>query len=308
MKNLKRRIISSLLILSLIFTLSAFSYVNAGETPATGVYCYPGRVNLAPGSIYQIHTYLTPKGAVGTVKYESGIPMWAEVDSDGLVTVSYDAPFGSEISIYVTCGEYDFIFIITIVPGNPTNNTLVFEDVTDSDYFADAVSWALDNTITNGTTDSTFSPNAPCTRAQAVTFLWRAAGSREPEYYMDSFSFTDVSEDDYYYKAVEWALGSGVTYGTTTTTFGPDEPCTRAHIVTFLYRMAHVSEDEQDLLAIQGTPFLDVGMNDWYYMPVIWAGVNNVTHGTAPYYFSPDQNCTRGMIVTFLYRYMGGEA
>ena len=171
-----------------------------------------------------------------------------------------------------------------------------FADVSPDAYYADAVEWAVANGITGGTTATTFSPNNPCTRAHAVTFLWRAAGEPEPE--TTAMPFTDVAEGAYYYDAVLWAMENGITEGTTETTFSPDAPCTRAQIVTFLWR----SEGKPAPQSAMG--FTDVAAGAYYFDAVAWAVENGITNGTTTTTFSPSSSCTRAQIVTFLYRYM----
>lgn len=170
-----------------------------------------------------------------------------------------------------------------------------FADVSPDAYYADAVEWAVANGITGGTTATTFSPNNPCTRAHAVTFLWRAAGEPEPE--TTAMPFTDVAEGAYYYDAVLWAMENGITEGTTETTFSPDAPCTRAQIVTFLWRSAGSP-------AATGSSFADVASDAYYAGAVAWAVSEGITNGTTTTTFSPSSSCTRAQIVTFLYRYM----
>ena len=172
-----------------------------------------------------------------------------------------------------------------------------FADVPANAYFADAVKWAVDKGITNGLPDTMFGPYESCTRAQIVTFLWRAAGSPEPK---TASSFTDVPANAYYAKAVAWAVENGITNGMTETTFAPNETCTRGQSVTFLYR------------ALKGTAgtissFADVPANAFYADAVGWALSQKVTDGTSNTTFSPDDNCTRGQIVTFLYRAYQGK-
>ena len=172
-----------------------------------------------------------------------------------------------------------------------------FTDVPGDAYFADAVIWAVGEGITSGTTATTFSPNASCTRGQMVTFLWRAAGSPAPT--SSKMPFTDVPVTAYYYDAVLWAVEQGITSGTTATTFSPNATVTRAQAVTFLWRAAG-SEVIQT-----AAPFVDVKYGMYYYNAVAWAVENDITNGTSQTTFSPTQNCTRAQIVTFIWRYMG---
>ena len=172
-----------------------------------------------------------------------------------------------------------------------------FRDVPSGSYYEDAVRWAVENGITNGTGAATFGPNGVCTRAQIVTFLWRAAGSPEPK---AMSSFTDVSASAYYAKAVAWAVENGITNGMTATEFAPDATCTRGQSVTFLYRALKGT-------ASGSTSFTDVPANAFYADAVNWAVANNVTNGTSATTFSPNADCTRAEIVTFLYRAYQGK-
>lgn len=169
-----------------------------------------------------------------------------------------------------------------------------FNDVKPGDYFYDAVNWAVEKGITIGTSATTFSPNASCTRAQIVTFLWRASGSPEPK--TASNSFTDVAANAYYCKAVLWAVENGITTGTSATTFSPDAPCTRAQGVTFLWR-ANGSK-----AASAAASFTDVASDAYYAPAVAWAAEQNVTGGVGNGLFSPDTTCTRAQNVSMLYR------
>lgn len=168
-----------------------------------------------------------------------------------------------------------------------------FHDVTRFDYFYDAVKWAVDHDITSGTGRFTFSPNAACTRAQTVTFLWRAAGSPRPVSAVNPF--TDVHYGDYFYQAVLWAVENGITMGTSATTFSPDATVTRAQVVTFLWRA-------NGQPAAWNSGFTDVSADAYYAKAVAWAVQNGITTGTGFGVFSPDAACTRAQIVTFLYR------
>ena len=176
--------------------------------------------------------------------------------------------------------------------GNP--QTGVFVDVATGSYYEDAVDWAVENGITKGTDDTHFSPDGICTRAQAVTFLWRAAGSPEPK--TNTMPFTDVNAGSYYYDAVLWAVENGITKGTSDTTFSPNMTCSRAQIVTFLWR------SEKSPAAGTANPFADVKSTAYYAGAVLWAVENDITKGTTNTTFSPDADCTRAQIVTFLWR------
>ena len=170
----------------------------------------------------------------------------------------------------------------------------IFVDVPAGSYYEDAVDWAVENGITKGTDDTHFSPDGICTRAQAVTFLWRAAGSPEPK--TSTMPFTDVNAGSYYYDAVLWAVENGITKGTSDTTFSPDATCSRAQIVAFLWR------SEKAPAAGSRNPFADVKSTAYYADAVLWAVKEDITKGTTNTTFSPDADCTRAQIVTFLWR------
>ena len=176
--------------------------------------------------------------------------------------------------------------------GNP--QTGVFEDVPEGSYYEEAVNWAVEKGITTGTDATHFSPDGICTRAQAVTFLWRAAGS--PAAKSAVMPFADVKVGSYYYDAVLWAVENGITKGTSDTMFSPDATCSRAQIVTFLWR------SQKSPAAGTVNPFTDVKASAYYADAVLWAVKEDVTKGTTNTTFSPDANCTRAQIVTFIWR------
>ena len=176
--------------------------------------------------------------------------------------------------------------------GNP--QTGVFVDVATGSYYEDAVDWAVGNGITQGTDATHFAPDGICTRAQAVAFLWRAAGSPKPE--TRTMPFADVPAGSYYYDAVLWAVENDITKGTSDTTFSPNMTCTRAQIVAFLWR------SEKSPAAGTANPFADVKSTAYYADAVLWAVKENITRGTTNTTFSPDADCTRSQIVTFLWR------
>jgi len=176
--------------------------------------------------------------------------------------------------------------------GNP--QTGVFVDVAEGSYYEEAVDWAVENGITTGTGNNYFTPDGICTRAQAVTFLWRVAGSPTPK--TEAMPFEDVLDGSYYYEAVLWAVENGITVGTSATTFSPELTCSRAHIVTFLWRAANSPS------AKTANPFTDVAADAYYIDAVLWAVKHKITVGTTLSTFSPDEGCTRAQIVTFLYR------
>ena len=170
-----------------------------------------------------------------------------------------------------------------------------FKDVVPGAYYADAVAWAVANGITTGTSATTFSPEDGCTRGQVVTFLWRTAGSPEPTGARNPFR--DVKESDYFYKAVLWAVENEITVGTSANEFSPEDVCTRGQIVTFLWRA-----NGKPSPAITKNPFLDVSTADYFHTAVLWAVEKKITLGTDATHFSPSDTCTRGQVVTFLYR------
>ena len=209
-------------------------------------------------------------------------------DKDGKEVTLTDHTFtmpASQVTVKATFAE------VVTEPENP------FVDVADDAYYFDAVLWAAEEGITGGTSATTFSPNVTCTRAQAVTFLWRAAGSPAPK--SSEMPFEDVAAGSYYYDAVLWAVENGITDGTSATTFSPDAVCSRAQIVTFLWR------SQKSPAADSVNPFTDVADNAYYAEAVKWAVLEGVTSGTTATTFSPNDSCTRAQIVTFLYRCLG---
>ena len=196
-----------------------------------------------------------------------------------------------------TAGSKEYPFVIEF-----DNDNIIFRfaDVKEpSAFYYEPVYWAYEHEpqITNGTDATHFSPNKTCTRAQVVTFLWRANGSPEPKKKVNPFN--DVKPDAYYYKAVLWAVEKGITNGTGPNAFSPDKGCTRGQVVTFQWRSNGQPEPKA-----ANNPFTDVKPDAYYYKAVLWAVENGITNGTSPNKFSPDKTCTRGQIVTSLYRDM----
>lgn len=177
----------------------------------------------------------------------------------------------------------------------PRKTVAGFSDVFETDYYANPVQWAAQKQITNGTSGTTFEPNAMCTRAQIVTFLWRAAGSPS-SFLTASKMFSDVTPGSYFEKAVSWALEKGITSGTGTHTFSPNTPCTRAETTTFLWRLKGCPA------ATTANPFKDVSASKYYSDAVLWAVREKITAGTDASHFSPYEPCTRCQAVTFLQR------
>ena len=246
--------------------------------------------------------------ATGLVKGETLTHVDLTCEADGKTTGKFDiVPSGA-----VASDNYKITYVngtltvsrrhsspssTTPEPEPTPDNSTSFVDVPANAYFADAVKWAVDKGITNGLSDTTFGPYESCTRAQIVTFLWRAAGSPEPK---TASSFTDVSASAYYAKAVAWAIENGITNGMTETTFAPDATCTRGQSVTFLHRVLKGT-------ASGSTNFTDVKSDAFYADAINWAVANNVTNGTSNTTFSPNADCTRAEIVTFLYRAYQGK-
>lgn len=210
---------------------------------------------------------------------------------------------GKELKLTEKNGKYTFTMPAGKVEVKVTfmdDNTMLnyFVDVKAGDYFYDAVKWAAEKGITSGTDATHFGPNAACTRAQIVTFLWRTAGSPEPK---STGSFADVPTDSYYAKAVAWAVENGITGGTGDGKFSPDATCTREQAVAFLYRASGSPA------VSGGSAFNDVAANAYYADAVAWAEKNEITGGIGGGLFGSGNDCTRAQIVTFLYRTYQGK-
>ena len=277
-------------------TLNAsWSYISSGSSSYDPTYSVSTPSKTENGSVT-----VSPKSASKgdtvtiTVKPDSGYV---------LETLTVTDKNGNELTLKDKGdGKYTFTMPAGKVEVKATfmeDNSVLnfFYDVPNGAYFYEAVKWAVDKGITNGLSDTMFGPYESCTRAQIVTFLWRAAGSPEPK---TVSSFTDVPANAYYAKAVAWAVENGITNGMTETTFAPDATCTRGQSVTFLYR------------ALKGTAsgsanFTDVKSDAFYADAINWAVANNVTNGTSNTTFSPNADCTRAEIVTFLYRAYQGK-
>ena len=229
------------------------------------------KLNVPEGTVVAAPEHPSRQGFVFCGWYKS-----TDYDADELW--DFTTPITENLTLYAKWEEVSISFV----------------DVPDDAYYATPVAWAVEHGITNGTSATTFSPNNTCTRAQVVTFLWRARGCPEPK--TTNNPFTDVQADAYYYKAVLWAVEQGITNGTSATTFGPNNGCTRAQVVTFLWRTEGQPEPKT-----ADNPFTDV-TSGYYYKAVLWAVEQKITNGTSATTFGPDATCTRGQIVTFLYR------
>lgn len=278
------------------FSPSVGFYITVGDAPLvalTGLTLTPKKVDLEVGKTCQLSAVKEPANAEGSLTWTSSKPAVAAVDKSGKVTAKGEGT----ATITVTCGTKSAACTVTVskplVPEVPGTS---FTDVPAGAYYEEAVGWAVEKGITKGTSDSTFTPDGVCTRAQAVTFLWRAAGS--PAAKAGSLPFADVKAGSYYDDAVRWAVENGVTVGTSATTFSPNATCSRAQIVTFLWRA------QKSPAAGSANPFDDVAGSAYYADAVQWAVQKDITKGTGATAFSPDANCIRAQIVTFLYRSM----
>ena len=273
-------------------TLNAsWSYISSGSSSYDPTYSVSTPSKTENGSVT-----VSPKSASKgdtvtiTVKPNSGYV---------LETLTVTDKNGNELTLKDKGdGKYTFTMPAGKVEVKATfmeDNSMLnfFYDVPNGAYFYEAVKWAVKNGITTGVGNDLFAPEQPCTRAQIVTFLWRAAGSPEPK--GAASGMTDVVSGSYYEKAVAWAIENGITTGTTTSTFSPDATCTRAQAVTFLARALKAK-------AASAAEFSDVPTDSYFADAVAWAAANGVTEGIGGGLFGSDNDCTRGQIVTFLYR------
>ncbi|MBR3640159.1 MAG: S-layer homology domain-containing protein [Clostridia bacterium] len=224
-----------------------------------------------------------------------------ETDDDGKYVNMYEDTFGVglgdkcfmvDAKVDKSGGFPEFILSDELIP---TPAPVSFVDVKATDYFYDAVNWAVENKVTNGMDKTHFAPAAGCTRGQVVTFLWRSAGEPDPK--NTNNPFDDIQEGDYFYKAVLWAVEKGITNGMDKTHFAPGAICTRGQIVTFLYRWKGSPEPKNS-----NNPFSDVKADDYFYKAVLWAVENKITNGMDAKHFAPGDTCTRGHVVTFMFR------
>lgn len=262
------------------------------------------RYNGGGGSGYSYYTIKATAGAGGSISPSGNVSVREGRDQTFTITPDKDYAVANVKIDGKSIGavkSYTFENVrrthtieVIFMKANGNPQTGVFVDVATGSYYEDAVDWAVENGITKGTDDTHFSPDGICTRAQAATFLWRAAGSPKPE--TRTMPFTDVPAGSYYYDAVLWAVESGITKGTSNTTFSPNMTCTRAQIVTFLWR------SEKSPAAGTANLFVDVKSTVYYADAVLWAVKEDITKGTTHTTFSPDADCTRAQIVTFLWR------
>ena len=266
---------------------TSYPYVPGAPT-------YPATAPAVPNGTVTVSPSTTSKGETVTIttKPNEGYELGSLAVKDASGDLLPLADLGN--------GKYSFVMPdgkVSVEAEFVKTAATSFADVPANAYFADAVKWAVDKGITNGLSDTMFGPYESCTRAQIVTFLWRAASSPEPK---TASSFTDVPASAYYAKAVAWAVENGITNGMTETTFAPNATCTRGQSVTFLYRALKGT-------ASGSTNFTDVKSDAFYADAINWAVANNVTNGTSNTTFSPNADCTRAEIVTFLYRAYQGK-
>ena len=253
-----------------------------------------GVVTRAPtcSSVGEMTYTCTICGKTRTEKLQVTSPEWDESTLDKSTPATGTAP-GYAFYHCKICGQ-ETILVRTPALGDDAL-AQDFTDVAADQFYTEPVDWAVRRGVTNGTDKGVFTPDGTCTRAQVVTFLWRAYGCPEPE--TDEIPFVDVEKDAYYTDAVLWANENGITNGTDKTHFSPERPCTRAHVVTFLWRAEH------ELQGAGFGTFEDVrSLSEYYYHAVYWAHNCGITNGTDATHFSPDAPCTRGQIVTFIYR------
>ena len=251
----------------------------------------PAPGTVTKGQAFRLEPQIQPANAtLPDLCWSSSDPTVATVDSTGLVT-PLSAGTVTIVAQAMDGSGCRLVYEMTVDGTLPT-----FTDVSSGSWYYDAVQWAVEHGVTAGTSANAFSPDQSCTRAQVVTFLWRAMG--QPEADAEDNPFRDVSENAYYYDAVQWAVENGITTGTSANTFSPDESCTRAQVVTFLWRST------PQYKPTGSTGFYDVGVEDYFWYPVKWAVDEDITTGTSDTLFSPHETCTRAQVVTFLYRYL----
>ena len=287
------------------YTVTASGYQTASGSVTVDNAAQTFTINLLPMPVdptYNVTITRPVNGAV-TASATSGVRPGSTVT----LTVTPDRGYalsaltirGSGASVPYSSlgnGRYSFVMPEGGVTVSAVFTRIRFTDVPAGEWYYNAVYWAVENGVTDGTSDTLFSPGRDVTRAEMVTFLWRAAGCPEPTTTVNPFE--DVSSSAYYYDAVLWAVENGITDGVSDTEFDPTGECTRAQMVTFLWR----AENEPDV----GTsnPFEDVDEEEYYYEAILWAAANGITDGMTDTTFVPGGNCTRAQAVTFLYRTM----
>ena len=258
----------------------------AAPIPAATVRLDQTELKLKVGETATLSAAVLPETATTqTVNWSTSDPAVAAVSADG--TVRAIGP--GRVQIVAQADEVCAVCDVTVI------QPITFNDVPEGAFYADAVAWAVENDITNGTSPTTFSPGNVCTRGQVVTFLWRAKNCPEPKTAVNPFE--DVTAGKYYEKAVLWAVEKGITNGLDAAHFGPDAECTRGQVVTFLWRAEEMPEP-----AKTDNPFTDVENSRFYYKAILWAVERGITNGMDASHFLPDGICTRSQVVTFLYR------
>ncbi len=288
-----------------VTTEGSEKFASANSEPLT-VTTEQHKTSGGGSSSYSVTTKSSKNGtiAIDKKKAASGSTVTITVKPDSGFTVEKVTVLdknGKEVTVKnLGNNKYSFTMPkggVTVSATFMEDNTMLnfFVDVKASDYFYDAVLWAAENGITTGTDAIHFSPNGTTTRAQMVTFIWRLAGS--PDFEGGDTPFTDITKSDYFYDAVVWGWNVGIINGKSENLFAPDDIVTRGEAVTFIYRYAKVAGGDLP------NPFTDVTLGKFYYYPVLWAANNEIVKGTSSTTFSPDAECTRGQVVTFLYRY-----
>ena len=268
--------------------LDLYNVYYKGSTDTDNV--WKNEVNMLNNDA-TVSVSLADSSLAGTANPSNTVIIHNIHNGEDFETIPIDSYDSETNTITFKTDSFSTYALATISTVNP------FADVENSEYYYNAVLWAVENGITAGTSDTTFSPNATCTRAQMVSFLWRAAGCPKPQ--SSEMPFKDVVKGSYYETAVMWAVENRITAGTSATTFSPDATCNRAQFATFLWRSQGMPD------AGTSNPFTDVAEKTYYTDAVLWAVENRITAGTSDTTFSPDDPCTRAQTVTFLYRCMG---
>lgn len=265
-----------------------------------GIACFSAALHVENSNIQGVSDAIYAEDAALSIKSGSFIATGKDAGADGAIAAYQTQTEETLVWKPNTVSTKD---AMAVSPSdwqtNPADSitAMYFKDIKTEDYFYQPVVWAVQNGITSGTTLSTFSPSDGCTRAQNAVFLWRAAGCPQPQ--GKPLPFTDVKAGSWYEDAIRWAYEQGITAGTSATAFSPDMTCTRGQVVTFLWRMHGSPEPKSNK-----NSFTDIKKSDYFYKASLWAQEQNITTGTSATAFSPNMTCTRGQIVTFLYRDM----